>query len=324
MTQPRILVTGAAGFVGSNASQALVNAGFTVYGLVRPGDPASLSNGVQRIEHDLKTPVSPSVLTDVDVVLHLAYKPYGPKLPRMGKARQALLASCYEMNVEQVSALAQQAAHAGVSHFIFLSSAHVMGPNRSNLYTDHDLPEPDDTDVLAQQKFNAEQKITRIANHSSLSVTILRLPLVYGPHMKGRFIQLLRSIQKGVKFPFSFVQNNQSILGIENLISALTRVIQQPSKGTRTYLLADPTPISTPNLIRILAHALNCPDPIRKTTEKKVTFMFKILGKRRVLQRQITSFHIDSSRFQTEFNWQPPYITQEGLDQFVEWYLNES
>ena len=323
MTHTRILITGAAGFIGSNVSQSLANAGFTVYGLVRPGTPTLLPAGVQRVKEELQPSVPPSVLANVDVVLHLAYKPYGPKLPRMGKAREALLASCYQMNVDQAAILAQQVAEAGVKQFIFLSSAHVMGPHRSMSYTDADLPQPDDTDVIAKQKFEAEKKIARIADHSSLSVTILRLPLVYGPKMKGRFTKVLQSIQKGVQFPFSSVENKQSILGIENLVSAITAVIQHPPKGVHTYLLADPAPISTPNLIRTLAHALNCPDPIRETTEKKLTFMFKIVGKRRVLQRQVTSFHIDSSRFQTDFRWQAPHTTEEGLHQFVKGSVNE-
>jgi UDP-glucose 4-epimerase len=68
----RVLVTGAAGFLGYAVAALLVEQGHQVTGLTRSGASA-LPNGVQRLEGDLRTPETlPRTVAEVDAVCHLA------------------------------------------------------------------------------------------------------------------------------------------------------------------------------------------------------------------------------------------------------------
>lgn len=68
----RILVTGAAGFVGYAVAALLVDHGHEVTGLTRPG-PSTLPQGVARLDGDLRTPETlPRTVAEVDAVCHLA------------------------------------------------------------------------------------------------------------------------------------------------------------------------------------------------------------------------------------------------------------
>jgi UDP-glucose 4-epimerase len=68
----KVLVTGAAGFVGYAVAALLVEQGHEVTGLTRSGASA-LPKGVQRLEGDLCTPESlPAAVAEVDGVCHLA------------------------------------------------------------------------------------------------------------------------------------------------------------------------------------------------------------------------------------------------------------
>ncbi|HEX8759259.1 MAG TPA: NAD-dependent epimerase/dehydratase family protein [Pseudonocardiaceae bacterium] len=68
----RVLVTGAAGFVGYAVAALLVEQGHEVMGLTRSGASA-LPNGVQRLEGDLRIPETlPRAVAEVEGVCHLA------------------------------------------------------------------------------------------------------------------------------------------------------------------------------------------------------------------------------------------------------------
>ncbi|MGH3566561.1 MAG: NAD-dependent epimerase/dehydratase family protein [Pseudonocardia sp.] len=68
----RVLVTGAAGFVGYAVAALLVEQGHDVAGLTRSGSSA-LPHGVQRLEGDLREPETlPPAVAEVDGVCHLA------------------------------------------------------------------------------------------------------------------------------------------------------------------------------------------------------------------------------------------------------------
>ncbi|MBV9160328.1 MAG: NAD-dependent epimerase/dehydratase family protein [Pseudonocardiales bacterium] len=73
----RVLVTGAAGFVGYAVAALLVKHGHQVTGLTR-SRASALPKGVQRLEGDLRTPETLSrAVTEVDAVCHLAEAPGG-------------------------------------------------------------------------------------------------------------------------------------------------------------------------------------------------------------------------------------------------------
>ena len=85
----RVLVTGAAGFIGSHLCEALINHGHKVTGLdffmsdLYPGDlkrrnwvEVNLSSpGVELLEIDLREPINPETLLGFDFVFHLAAMP---------------------------------------------------------------------------------------------------------------------------------------------------------------------------------------------------------------------------------------------------------
>jgi len=316
-----VLITDITSFIGKAVSDVLLKEGYIVYVLVSPDSTEAIPVGAQKIEQDFYYSPIPENISEINTIIHTAHMPYGPRLPHMRSARKALKSHCRKFNVEIPFRLAQKAAEVGVQRFVFLSSAQIMGSFQSTPYTDQDIPNPvEDENVL--QKFECEQKLQEVAKKYTMTISSLRVPLVYGPHMSGRFIKLLQSIQKKVRFPFSHIQNQQSLLYVQNLADAIVALLKGQTKGFNAYLLADPTPISTPDVVRAFAEVLEMPNPIMIGSEKKLFFMFKLLGKKAALRRITESFVLDFSKFQKTFEWTPRCTTQEGLKALAKWYLN--
>jgi nucleoside-diphosphate-sugar epimerase len=85
--------------------------------------------------------------------------------------------------------------------------------------------------------------------------TILRPVVVYGPGVKGNLKAVARLALSPLPLPFGGLQNRRSLLGIDNLVSALLFVMSKPEALGQTYLVADTEPVTIRQLFTILRQA---------------------------------------------------------------------
>jgi UDP-glucuronate 4-epimerase len=181
----RCLVTGAAGFIGSHLSEALIREGQDVIGLdafipyyprfMKEGNLAGLRGEPRFTLHevDLRTDDLAGVLEGVDVVFHLAAMP--------GLVRSwsdfDLYATC---NLQGTQRLLEAARQAGVRHVIHGSTSSVYG--RMALGDEETPLQP--YSPYGVTKLAAEQLCQAYARNYDVPVTILRLFSVYGPRQR--------------------------------------------------------------------------------------------------------------------------------------------
>jgi nucleoside-diphosphate-sugar epimerase len=109
----KVLVTGAAGFLGAHVVDAFCSRGHEVRALVRPATDCALPPGVEVVRADLRRALDPTLVAGVDAVVHLAAQVTGSDearfagtvvatehlLDAMGKAgvRRLVLCSSYSV-----------------------------------------------------------------------------------------------------------------------------------------------------------------------------------------------------------------------------------
>ena len=298
-----VLVTGATGFVGRALCRQMMAAGHALIPAVRSkaGFPNEVVVGDIESSTDWRL-----LLAGCDAVVHLAARAHV-----MAETAQNPLALYRAVNTDATLNLARQAAEAGVKRFVFISTVKVNGEGRDAPYREADVPAP--ADAYAISKWEAEQGLRRIARETGLEVVILRPPLVYGPGVKANFLRLMQLIQKDWPLPLGAIRNRRSLLYLGNLVDAIRLCVEHPAAAGQTFLLDDGEAVSTPELIRAVAHAMGRTARLPAVPVRVTEFAGVLFGKRAAVARLTGSLWVDSSSIRSRLNWTPPYSMEAGL-----------
>lgn len=315
----RVLLTGATGFIGTALSIRMLHEGWQVRGAVRSlSDQGRLPSGVEAVSVGSIGPdtVWAHALAGVDIVVHLAARTHVTREVDVDP-----LVAYRMINVAATERLAHAAAAAGVKRFIYLSSVKVNGEGRAEPYTERDTPAPEDSYGIS--KWEAEQALHRIAAETGMEIVILRPPLVYGPGVKANFLKMMKIITKGLPLPLASVANKRSLIYVGNLVDALTACVVHPAAAGQTYLVSDGEDVSTPDLIRRTATALDLPARLFPVPASFMRLAGKLSGKSDVVNRLTGSLTIDNAKIRRELGWKPPFTLEEGLAETARWFKSQ-
>ncbi|CAN0402991.1 unnamed protein product [Discosporangium mesarthrocarpum] len=304
----RVLVTGAGGFVGDALCRRLFAAGHHVVGAFR--DPPAPRDWMEiRVTGDLvRISDFTEIVQHTDAVIHLAARVHMMRDKASDPDRAFGQANC-----DVTRGLAQAAADSGIGRFVFLSSIKVNGEETSGApYTERDIAAP--ADAYGRSKRDAELALQEIAAASAMDVTILRVPLVYGPNVRANFATLMRICDTSLPLPLDgLTENRRSLLYLGNLTHALETVVTADSDPSGTYLLSDGEDMSTADLVRHLRQSLNRHPPRLPIPAAVLGFCAALAGKKEAARRICGSLRLDSSGFGKAFGWTPPFSPVQGI-----------
>jgi len=207
----KILITGINSYVGKNFADYMKN---------RPGYKCvaiSMRDGSWRDED----------FSDFDTVFHvagLAHSDNGKISPEKSRAY-------YKVNTELTLELAKKCRKEGVGQFIFMSSAIVYGHSgrigeRRRITTDTRCTP---ANSYGDSKLQAELGLKKLEDEN-FKVVILRPPMIYGRGCKGNYPVLSLFARKLPVFPY--IENERSMLYIENLMEFVKLMIDNGERGT--------------------------------------------------------------------------------------------
>jgi nucleoside-diphosphate-sugar epimerase len=306
----RIAITGAQGFVGRELCTVARKSGRDVLAIGHHGvrDDVSLEDGQgwQRM------------LTGAEAVIHLAARAH---VLRETAARP--LDEFRKVNVEGTLCVARAALAAGVRRFVFVSSIGVLGnESTAEAFRENTVPRP--VEPYAVSKYEAEQGLKKLAEQTGLEVVIVRPPLIYGPHVKGNFLRLLRLAAAGIPLPLGGVNNCRSFIGVTNVSEVLLLCAVRPLGAQRLFVVSDGHDVSTPELLRMLAARMRRPSRVFRFPTAPLRLLASAVGRAAEYRRLASDLRVDSRLARSALEWRPSKSLEDGMAEMVDWFMQSS
>jgi len=303
----RVLVTGAAGFVGSNIVDQLLTDGFSVRGIDdfneyydpkikwRNLTDAQLSPKFELVNGDLNS-ISDlrSLIEDVDYIFHQAGQPgvrsswgteFGNYLQDNVLGTQRLLEACKSVN--------------SIQKIIYASSSSVYGSAESSLTSENQIPKP--LSPYGITKLAAEHLCSAYASQFGLPIVSLRYFTVYGPRQRPDMAihRLLTCAREGTEFTLwgdgSFERDFTFIGDVVNANILAAKGVTKPGE---VFNVGGGNPIRMKNLIELIQEISG--------SVLNIKFSDNQPG-------DPASTSADSSRIHKVLGWQKTTMLDEGL-----------
>ncbi len=306
---PRVLVTGATGFVGQALLDALGRSGTPVTAAVRREVP--LPTGVRVCRVGALGPATDwgDALAGCDGVVHLA-----GRVHVMKEDSAAPLAEYRRVNVAGTLTLAKQAAAAGVKRFLFVSSIKVNGESTppGAAFTEDARPAP--LDPYGISKAEAEAGLMALGARTGMDVVVIRPPLVYGPGVRGNFRSLVRWLTRGIPLPLGSIrENRRTLVGLDNLVDFMMICLRHPAAANQIFLAGDGEDLSTTDLLRRMAAALGVRARLVPIPVSLLVAGATLLGRGDDIRRLCGNLQADIAKARRILGWTPPFSVDAGL-----------
>ena len=282
-----ILLTGSSGFVGTS----VVN----YFGLEKT---YKLKRG-ERILNNL-----------AKIVIHLAGKAHDLK-------KIASPDEYYQVNTELTKQVFDAFLISNARVFIILSSVKAVADKLDGELTENHNPSP--ITHYGKSKLLAEQYIFSKEIPEGKRVYVLRPCMIHGPGNKGNLNLLYNICSKNLPWPLGAFDNKRSFCSIDNLMFIFRELIEREDIPSGIYNVADDEPLSTNELVNLIAHSQNRKPKIWRISKRLIEgaayFGDKLhlpLNTER-LHKLTSSFVVSNSKINGVIGKSLPVSSREGL-----------
>ena len=328
----KILVTGAAGFIGATLSHRLLARGDRVtgiddlnnyYDVTLKQARLDLLNKIDRFvcHHfsisDRKKVEQLFEVEDFDVVVNLA--------AQAGVRHSIENPHAYiDSNLVGFCNILEGCRQGNVKHLVYASSSSVYGANTKLPFSESDNVDHPLSLYAASKKAN-ELMAHSYSNLYDLPTTGLRFFTVYGPWGRPDMALFLftRGILAGEAIPvFNHGNMVRDFTYVDDIIEGVVRVIDHIPQPDTDWIGSHPNPATSANKYRIYNIGNNAPQNLMRYIEV-LEDNLKIKAKYHFMPMQpgdVPETEADTQRLETDIGYRPMTDLETGVARFVQWY----
>ncbi len=292
-----LLVTGFSGFVGKNCREYF------------EGSPEIKIVPFDLHEFSLIGEQS-AQFSNIDVVLHLAGKAHDLKNTDSSQ-------EYYEVNTELTKKVFDAFLASEAKGFITLSSVKAVADDVDGELTEQYHPNP--ITHYGKSKLLAEQYIFSKEIPEGKKVYVLRPCMIHGTGNKGNLNLLYKLVSKNIPWPLGTFENKRSFCSIDNLMFIFKELIESEDIPSGIYNVADDEPLSTNDLIGLIAQSQNRNPKVWKISKSLIEKLARIGDKLHLplnserLHKLTSSYVVSNAKIKKAIGKPLPVSSKEGL-----------
>lgn len=330
----KVLVTGAAGFIGSALALKLLERGDVVIGIDNHNnyyDPtlkeARLArHGSHRNYTHLRIDLADRKAIETCFVTHKPNRVVN--LAAQAGVRYSIEnpLAYIESNIVGFAHILEGCKQTGVEHLVYASSSSVYGANTAMPFSIHQNVDHPLSLYAASKKTN-ELMAHSYSHLYALPTTGLRFFTVYGPW--GRpdmaLFKFTKAILAGEKIPvFNYGKHRRDFTYIDDIIEGIIRVLDKPAQPNPNWSGASADPGTSLAPWRVYNIGANSPVKLMDY----IAAIEKALGKKAEIDLlplqpgDVPETSADVSELIEQFQYKPATPVVQGVATFVAWYRN--
>lgn len=329
----KVLVTGAAGFIGMHAALQLLGRGDQVVGIDNLNDYYDVSLKEARLARLTQKSGFSFYRVDVadrsameqlfsaeqpDKVIHLA--------AQAGVRYSLTNPHAYiDANLQGFINILEGCRHNAVKHLVYASSSSVYGGNTKLPFSEHDNIDHPVSLYAATKKAN-ELMAHTYSHLFRLPTTGLRFFTVYGPWGRPDMALFLfaKAIQEGCPIDvFNYGKMVRDFTYIDDIVEGLVRVLDKPATASSAFDSSNPDPASSNAPYRVFNIGNNQPTPLMDYIEALEGAMGKIAAKNYLPMQMgdVPATAANTDELHAWVGFKPNTPIKEGVGRFVDWYM---
>jgi len=201
--------------------------------------------------------------------------------------------------------------------FITLSSVKAVTDEVHGILGEENTPNP--ITHYGKSKLLAEQYILSKVIPNDKRVYVLRPCMIHGPGNKGNLNLLYKLVSKGIPWPLGTFDNKRSYCSIDNLMFIFKELIEREDIPSGVYNVSDDIPLSTNEVISILAESQNRRPRIWNISKglielgAKIGNVLKLPLNEERLQKLTDSYVVSNKKLHSVIRKPLPVSSREGL-----------
>ncbi len=328
----KVLITGAAGFIGSALALRLLERGDFVIGIDNHNDYYDPAIKEARLARHANHPNYTHLRIDLAdrKAIEAAFTDHKPQrvvnLAAQAGVRYSIEnpLAYIDSNIVGFAHILEGCRHNGVEHLVYASSSSVYGANTTMPFSvHHNVDHP--LSLYAASKKSNELMAHTYSHLCGLPTTGLRFFTVYGPW--GRpdmaLFKFTKAILAGEKIPvFNYGKHRRDFTYIDDIVEGVIRVLDRPAPPNPTWNGAQPDPGSSNAPWRIYNIGNNSPVKLMDY----IVALETALGRKAEMDMlplqpgDVPDTYADVTDLVEQFDYKPTTPVEQGVANFVAWY----